>query len=60
MAGLRRFVAPTIQKLEEGVAVRAELLQWIAIESRHNAGDQPARLAHLDHRDQRCVLLKRD
>ena len=49
-----------MQKLEEGVAVRAELLQWIAIESRHNAGDQPARLAHLDHRDQSRVLLKRD
>jgi ABC-type Fe3+/spermidine/putrescine transport system ATPase subunit len=60
MAGLRRFVAPAMQKLKERIAVRAKFLQRIASESRHNAGYQPARLAHLDHRDQRCVLLKRD
>jgi len=60
MARLRRFTAPTMQKLQESVAVRRELLQGITIESRHDARDQPARLAHLNHSDQCRVLLKRD
>ena len=60
MAGFRGFFAPTVQKLQEGVAVRAELLQGIAIQSWHDARDQPTRLAHLDDGDQCRVLLKRD
>jgi hypothetical protein len=32
-----------MQKLQEHIAVSAELLQRIAFEPRHNAGDQPNR-----------------
>jgi hypothetical protein len=60
MADLRRFIAPTMQKLQEGVAVRTELLQGIAIESWRYSRDQPTRLAHLDHGDQCRGLFKRD
>ena len=56
--GIRGFSAPTAQKLQEGLAVRAELLQGITIQSWHDARDQPTRLAHLDHGDQRFVLFK--
>jgi hypothetical protein len=49
-----------MQKLQERIGVRAELLQRIAFKSRHKTGDQPTRLADLDHGDHCRVLLKGD
>src|SRR6266568_5472224 len=36
----------------------ASFYQRLAFDPRHDAGDQPARLAHLDNRDQCCILFK--
>ena len=60
VAGLRRFIAPTMQELQEGVAVCIEFLLRIAFEPWHDAGNQPTRLAQLDDGDQCRVLFKRD
>lgn len=47
-----------MQKLQKRILVWAELLQGIAFESGHNTGDQPTRLADLDHSYHRRVLFK--
>src|SRR3954453_22565982 len=57
---LGRLVPPAMQEAEQGVLVRLELLQRVAIEARHDAGDEPARAAQLDDGDQRAVLLEGD
>ncbi|MDF0522282.1 hypothetical protein P0R31_34150 [Bradyrhizobium yuanmingense] len=44
----------------ERILIWVELLQWIAFEAGHNTGDQPARLADLDHGDHCRVLFKSD
>src|SRR4051812_32202777 len=49
-----------MQEAEQGVLVRLELLQRVALEARHDAGDEPARAAQLDDGDQRAVLLEGD
>ena len=35
--------------------VHGELLEWVAVEAGDDGRDEPARLAHLDHRDQRAL-----
>lgn len=42
------------------IPLEAELLQRIAVESGHNTGDQPTRLADLDHGDHHRVLFMGD
>ena len=54
--GLR---TPAAQQLEQCVLVDREFLQRLALDTRNNATDKPARLAHLDHRDQRRVHIQR-
>jgi hypothetical protein len=54
--GLR---TPAAQQLEQCVLVDCEFLQRLALDTRNNATDKPARLAHLDHRDQRRVHIQR-
>jgi hypothetical protein len=41
------------------VLIDRDLLQWLALNTRNNAIDEPTRLAHLDHRDQRRVHIQR-
>src|ERR1700730_9218851 len=36
-----------------------ELLQWLALDARHNPRNEPARKAHLDHGDQRAIRFER-
>ena len=57
---LNGFIPPTMQKLQQSIRVGRELLQRLAFDSGHDTGDQPTRLAHLDHGDQCCILLERD
>jgi hypothetical protein len=42
---------PAAQNLEQGAFVDREFLQRLALDTRNNASDKPARLAHLDNRD---------
>ena len=48
-----------LQQLQQCALVDRELLQRLALDARHDAGNEPARLAHLDHGDQRAVRFER-
>ena len=55
---LLRFLAPSMQQLQQCALVDRELLQRLALDARHDAGNEPARLAHLDDGDQRAVWFE--
>jgi len=55
-AGLPSLLAPAMQPPPQPCLAWFELLCRVPLDPRNNAGDEPARLAHLDHRDQ-CVIL---
>src|SRR5271169_5668888 len=55
-----RFLTPAIEKLQQCALVDRELLQRLALDARHDAGNEPARQAHFDHRDQCTVLFQDD
>src|ERR1700675_1988291 len=55
-----RFLTPAIEKLQQCALVDRELLQRLALDARHDAGNQPARQAHFDHCDQCAVLFQDD
>ena len=56
--GPGRLIPPPLAAAGEAVLVRLELLQRVTLEARHNPGDEPARLAQLDHHDERALLLE--
>src|SRR3954467_571077 len=62
-AGLTRLCAPAVEELEEGVLVGSEFLERMTRDPRHHPRHpprhQPARLAHLDHRDNRMIVIQR-
>ena len=39
------------KQLQQRVLIGIELLQGLALDARHDAGDEPTLLAHLDHGD---------
>lgn len=47
-----------MQQLQQCALVDPELLQWLALDTRHDAGDEPAREAQLDDADQRAVRFE--
>ena len=51
--------APTMQQLEKGTCVGLQLLERLAFDTRHDACDEAARQAHLDHGDQRTIHIQR-
>jgi hypothetical protein len=53
-----RFLPPSMQQLQQCALVDRELLQRLALNARHDAGNEPARQAHLDHSDQRAVRFE--
>jgi hypothetical protein len=55
LGGLR---TPAHQQTEQFHLARFKLLQRMALETWNNTGGEPARLAHLDHRNDRAVLLQ--
>ena len=57
-AGPGRLALPAPQQLEQRLLVRLELLQWMAFDPWNHRGDEPARLAHLDDRDERGFVVK--
>ncbi len=60
VAGLGGFLAPALQQGHQRRRIRLELLQRLPYEARNEARDEPALQAHLDHRNQRAMLLKGD
>jgi hypothetical protein len=58
-AGLAGLLTPAVEELEEGVLVRSEFLERMTRDPWHHPRHQPAGLAHLDHRDDRAVLIQR-
>src|SRR5882757_11454253 len=55
---LLRFLSPANEQLQQGALVCLELLQWLALDARHNPRNEPARKAHLDHGDQRAIRFE--
>jgi hypothetical protein len=53
--GLTGLLAPALQLPQQARLVHGELLQRVALQARDDGRDEPARLAHLDDRDQRAV-----
>ena len=49
---------PTMQQLKKGTCVGLQLLERLALDTRHDACDEPARQAHLDHGDQRMIHVQ--
>src|SRR6266550_5676635 len=58
MPCLRRFLAPSMQQLQQCALVDRELLQRLALDARHDAGDEPTRQAQFDNGDQRAVRIE--
>jgi hypothetical protein len=58
MPCLRRFFSPSMQQLQQCALVDRELLQRLALDARHDAGDQLARQAQFDNGDQRAVRIE--
>jgi hypothetical protein len=54
----QRFIAPTLEQLEERRGIRLELLLRLTLKAGDNRTDEPTRPAQLDRRDERGVLLK--
>jgi hypothetical protein len=54
----RRQVLPAPKQSEQSHLVRLQLLRWLARYSGYDASDKPARLTHLDYRDERAILIK--
>jgi hypothetical protein len=59
-ARLGRLALPAPQKPEQRFLARLKLLQRMALDPGNDPGDKPARLAHLDDRDERAILLYRN
>jgi hypothetical protein len=57
-AGLAGLLTPAMQQLQQRRRVRFQLLQRTPRDPGNNASHQPARLAHLDYRDQRAILVE--
>ena len=53
-----RLPLSSMQQLQQHTLVDRELLQWLALDARHDAGNEPARQTHLDDGDQRAVRFE--
>src|SRR6202030_660758 len=51
MSCFLRFLPPAMEQFQQRALIDRELLQRRALDARHDTGDQPIRLAHLDHGD---------
>jgi len=57
-ARLHRLCLPALQQPQQRTRIRLKLLQRLAANAGNQSGNQPARLAHLDHHDQTGDLVK--
>jgi hypothetical protein len=47
-----------MQQPQQWFDLGRQLLQRMTLDPGDDAGDEPTRLAHLDHRDQRAILIE--
>src|SRR5262249_180587 len=59
-AGPNRLILPAIQQAKQPFWVRIELLARLTLNPGKHAGNQPARLAHLDDGNDRAILVQGD
>src|SRR5437763_2464599 len=59
-AGLDRLIAPAMQQGKQPFWARLQLLARLTLNAGKHAGNQPARLAHLDHGNDRAILVQGD
>ena len=52
------FLLPSMQQVQQRALVDPEFFQRLTLNARHDTGDQPTRLAHLDYGDQCCILVE--
>ena len=55
---LHRLRLPALQQPQQRIWIGLKFLQRLAVNIGNQSGNQPARLAHLDHHDQTGVLIK--
>jgi len=51
-------MSPSVHEFQQLVLVGFQLLQRLALDARDHPCDKPTRLAHLDHDDQRAILVQ--
>src|SRR6202171_6357723 len=59
-AGADRLIAPAMQQAKQPFWARLELLARLTLNAGKHAGNQPARLAHLDDGNDRAILVQGD
>ncbi len=59
-AGLDCLVAPAMQQGKQPFWARLQLLARLTLNAGKHAGNQPARMAHLDHGNDRAILVQGD
>src|SRR5271169_6143111 len=59
-AGPDRLIPPAMQQGEQPFWVRLQLLARLTLNAGKHAGNQPARVAQLDHGNDRAILVQRD
>src|SRR2546428_13067085 len=57
-SGLNGLMTPSVHEFQQLVLVGFQLLQRLALDARNHSCDKPARLAHLDHDDERAILVQ--
>src|SRR5215467_15275943 len=55
-----RFLPPSMQQPQQCALIDRQLLQRLTLDARHDTGNEPARQAHLDDRNQCAGWLKGD
>src|SRR5258705_11374422 len=58
MPCLPLFFSPSMEPLQQCAPVDRELLQRLALNARHDAGDEPVRQAQFNNGDQRAVRIE--
>jgi hypothetical protein len=53
-----RFFPPSMQQLQQCALVDREFFQRLALDARYNTGNEPARQAHLNDRNQRAARFE--
>src|SRR6516225_10652953 len=55
---LAGFIAPTMQELEQPLLLGVKFFERMAFNAGNKSCDEPLRLAHLDHSDDRAILFE--
>src|SRR5215467_8586593 len=59
-AGPNRLIPPAMQQSKQPFWARLQLFAWLTLNAGKHAGSQPARVAQLDHGNDRVILVQGD